>query len=211
MKYFLAFTVTVITFLFSCVKSDSVEGESRPNPKTTNPYNISPIPKSGQLKESYNSLVAKLDAGSISFDTFYSELKALLAPYKKNKSTMNGEVSHSNASRFPAYVTMECPYQGNPVACREFWLNDCMNFCQDQYWIINEVLMQEEDNITSQYFVAREKCFSDSTIKTPQQTDSCHRAAQLAFNLAMNPIIQAYSQASIDWELCLSDCGGRFQ
>lgn len=204
MKYILPIALIVFVTFFSCAKSDSLEQQEIKSQKTSNTdFNLA-RPNPNQLLKDYNVLVAKLKAGEITFEVFHSNLKALLAPYKRSKSSKSLLTFSLRTSSWN-YIPGPCDYENDPVGCREFWYTECMSFCMEQYYMITDALMMEEDAAYIDFLTARENC--NNSYMPGSARDSCMTAEATAYAIRLNPIIAAYNYASNDLYTCEASCG----
>lgn len=202
MKHILVVLVGIATF-FSCAKSDYVDQQTISNQKLSSSNSVSARPLPDQLQKSYNALVVKLTSGDMGFETFYSELQALLAPLKRNKPHKNLPIFSARSGAWN-YTPGPCDFENDPVGCSEFWQTECMSYCQDQFYIATDGAAVEEEAAYVDYWLAQQECNNNYPPGTAR--DNCMAAAATAYSTRMASVMATYIWANNELSLCEASC-----
>lgn len=205
MKILLSISFFFLLTFVSCSKYDTQEQEKSQVSKESE-TNISLLkPERNKLPKAYALLVNKLKKRTITFDEFYIQLQELLQPYKHKKGFLSSPVISGRQFGSWTYEPSYCDYENDPQACRDFWRTECMSFCLDKFYMVNEAIMLSEEAEYVQYRTALNLC--NLTNGDSTNLDSCKNAAAIAYATSLITIMADYNEAGNKLYTCEMGCG----
>ena len=204
MKIILSIAIVSFLTIVSCSKHDSLEKGKVLSERKNETNILSFNPEPNKLPKAYILLVNKLKTRTITFDEFYSQLQVLLKPYKR-KGANKGPSTISGRQFGPwSYIPSYCDSDNDPLGCREFWRTECMSFCLDKFYMVNEATMLLEESKYVEYRTALNLC--NITNGDSTNLDSCKNAAAIAYATSLITIMADYNEANNNLYTCEMGC-----